>query len=68
MIKFISQACAIATTMMEAISTARPSISIPMVLALHPFHSFSRIPHTLLKVTFSDMSMLHEKQVIPDFL
>lgn len=32
-----------------------------MVLALHPFHSFSKIPHTLLKVTFSDMSILHEK-------
>ena len=32
-----------------------------MVRDPHPFHSFSKIPQTLLNVTFNDISMLQEK-------
>ena len=40
--------------------TARPNINTPIVREPHPFHSFSRIPQTLLNVTFSDISILQE--------
>ena len=40
--------------------TANPNINTPIVREPHPFHSFSRIPQTLLNVTFSDISILQE--------
>ena len=45
---------------MEEIRTINPRIKTPIVELLTPFHSFKRIPQTLLKVTFSDIRILHE--------
>ena len=41
-------------------STSKPTNNTKMVLEEHPFHSFKMIPHTLEKVTLSDMRMHHE--------
>ena len=48
----------------EIIRIAIPLTSTTTVLEPAPFHSFSNIPHTLLNVTFSDISILHEKASI----
>ena len=50
-----------ATTTIEATNTTKPMTSTEMVRAPHPFHSFNKIPHTLLNVTFNDIRILHEK-------
>ena len=34
--------------------------STVIVLGVHPFHSFKRIPQTLENVTFNDIRMHHE--------
>ena len=53
--------CAIDTTTIDAISTARPISSTAMVFMPAPFHSFRIMPHTFDAMTLSDMRMLHEK-------
>ena len=45
----------------ETINTKRPTTKTVMVLDEQPFHSFKMIPHTLEKVTFSDIKIHHEK-------
>ena len=45
----------------DTMSTSKPTNNTKMVLEEHPFHSFKMIPHTLEKVTLSDMRMHHEK-------
>lgn len=56
-----SYPCAIATTMIDDISIAKPNSNTLMVEPLTPFHSLSSIPQTLEKVTLSAIKMLHEK-------
>jgi hypothetical protein len=48
----------------ENIKTAIPHIRTVMVFCCTPFHSFKRIPHILLKITFNDIRILHEKASI----
>ena len=38
-----------------------PVINTTIVRRSTPFHSFNKMPQTLLKITFSDINMLHEK-------
>ena len=38
------------TTMVDPTSTASPSVTSPIVRRLEPFHSFSAIPHSVLKM------------------
>jgi hypothetical protein len=45
----------------EKIRISNPAINTVTVRRPTPFHSFNKIPHTLLKITFSDINMLHEK-------
>lgn len=44
----------------DTISITRPAISTAIVLREQPFHSLRIIPHTLLNVTLSAISMHHE--------
>ena len=48
----------------EKISNAMPQTNTTTVFRLTPFHSFKTIPQILLKKTFSDIRMLHEKASI----
>ena len=48
----------------EKINNAMPQINTTTVRRLTPFHSFSTMPQILLKKTFSDIRMLHEKASI----
>lgn len=41
-----------------------PQTKTTIVCRLTPFHSFNIMPHTLLKITFSYIKMLHEKASI----
>ena len=45
----------------DTISTSNPTTNTVMVLEEQPFHSFKIIPHTLEKVTFSDIKIHQEK-------
>lgn len=44
----------------DTTSMIMPATSTAMVFCEQPFHSFSIIPHTLLKVTLRAISMHHE--------
>lgn len=48
----------------EAIKMIIPKTRTVTVLEPAPFHSFRRMPQTLLKVTFSDIRILQEKAII----
>ena len=48
----------------EKINNTMPQINTTTVRRLTPFHSFSTMPQILLKKTFSDIRMLHEKASI----
>ena len=45
----------------DTISTSNPTTNTVMVLEEQPFHSFKMSPHTLEKVTFSDIKIHQEK-------
>ena len=45
----------------EKIRTTSPVIRTVIVRVDTPFHSFNKIPHTLLKVTFKAINIHHEK-------
>ena len=47
--------------MREKIRTTSPVIRTVIVRVDTPFHSFNKIPHTLLKVTFKAINIHHEK-------
>ena len=41
-----------------------PVINTTIVRRSTPFHSFNKMPQTLLKITFNDIRILHEKASI----
>ena len=48
----------------ENINISRPAANTVIVLVLHPFHSFSIMPHTLLNKTFKAIRIHQEKAII----